>query len=67
MEDFARLFILRINLQESRQKNQGSMSVSQEEKWRSIDRLVALYGPPDVVNHTWASRRGSTTRDGDPR
>lgn len=53
MENFARLFILRINLRDSSPGERAEMPTDQE-KWRSVDRLLALYGPPDMINHAWA-------------
>lgn len=54
MENFARLFILRIRLRDSPLGNRGKMPTNRE-KWRSVDRLIALYGPPDVINHAWTT------------
>ena len=52
MENFARLFVLRLNLEEYSQ-GMGSNKHTSQGKWRSVDRLIALYGPPDVINHAW--------------
>lgn len=59
MENFAWLFIRCINLQDSSRSALNPQRKHQE-KWVSVDRLVALYGPPEVVNHTWTLGVSST-------
>ena len=52
MENFARPFILRFDLQNPPKHVQGTTPPRQKD-WRGVDRLLALYGPPDLVNHVW--------------
>lgn len=52
MEHFARLFVLRLTLKDSPLKKTGR-ALTQQDTWRSVERLVALYGPPSMINHEW--------------
>lgn len=62
MENFARLFILQMDLQDPPRKGRGETPTPRE-KWHSVDRLVALYGPPDVINHAWVASNRESEQD----
>lgn len=52
MENFARLFILHMDLQEPLLSDHENKHDPQE-KWREVDRFVALYSSPALINHVW--------------